>query len=170
VQAWLLIFILSFYTWSLGKDVITLKHWRQANAASEKLRVAYGQPEGIDVYGKLIVVSSLSAKKYIVFLLRNENLQNDINFWSRVEMLLNSHREIGLIGYCDSQQCVESIRKRQPLAFPILSSGDATGVEAVVNADADGKAILKSVGSHTPSTILWRATISPQEFVQEAIR
>ena len=173
VQAVLLIIALGFYGWSLAKDLTTLKLGpeNEAIAARENLGIVYAQPSGVSVYGKQIIRSSLGTKKSLVFLLRSESLQNDLSYWGRVGMLLDSHKEIGLAGYCDSQQCAESIRKMQPLAFPVLEFGEATSIQAVVNADAGGNAILKDVGTYLQSNILWRAAeSSPQEAAQEAIR
>ena len=173
LQALLLIVVLGSYACSLSKDVMMLSRLKQKQAimAHAKSDLIYDQPAGVDVYGKKIVPSSLSKKRNIVFFLRNENLQKDLDFWSHVGMLLDSHREIGLIGYCDGWQCADSIRKMHPLGFPVLAFGEATDIEAVVDADGDNKAILKDVGSHLQSTILWRsAESSPQKAVQEAIR
>lgn len=173
VQALLLILVLAFYAWLLGHDVITLKREQeyQARTAHINLSIAYIQPSGIDIYGKQVVASSLGAKRNIVFLLRNESLQNDLNYWSHVKTLLDSNKEIGLVGYCDSQLCAESMRKGPSLAFPVLAFGEAASIQAVANADANGEAILKKVGTPSQSKISWRGAENyPQRVAQEAIR
>jgi hypothetical protein len=132
--------------------------------------MAYGQPVGIDVYGKQVDASSFRAKRYIVFLLRFDHLQSDLDYWGRVGALLHAHKDIVLIGYCDSPLCADSIRKGPPLAFSVLEFGEATSILGVVNADTDGKAILKDVSPIMQSKILWRTGgNSPQQIVLEAI-
>lgn len=172
-QAVLLIVILGFYGYSLDKDIGKLKRLRekQTSIVHHSSDVIYGEPTGIDIYGKRIVPSLVGTKRYVIFLLHSDNLQNDLTLWRHVEALLGSHREIELIGYCDGWQCAESMRRDKPLTIPVLAFGESTSVRAVVNADADGNAILKNAGTRVQSTILWRrSSRSPQDIVREAIR
>jgi hypothetical protein len=171
LQAVLLLLVLSFYGWSLVKDVGRLELWRKRQAFIASDDNAYVESSGIAVDGKAISGGTLSGRKHVAFLLRNKSLQDDLNFWTQVNTLLGSRTIIGLIGYCDSQQCVDAIRTLRPLPFPVLAYGEAVSIQAVADADAHGLAIVKVAGAQTRSKIVWRKTGSaPQTVVQEAVR
>jgi len=173
LQAVLLVIILGVYACSLGKDIMTLKRLREKEAimAHSNTDLLYDQPSGIDVFGKHLVASSFGTKRNVVFLLRNDSLHDDLNFWRHVAALLDTHKEIGLVAYCDGERCVDSIRKMQTLAFPVMAFGEATAIQALVNADSDGNAIVKDVGTQKELKVSWRAAgYSPQMIAQEVVR
>jgi len=171
-QAVLLIPVLSFYAWSLAQDIGRLRagRTRLADIAAVNLRLAYRRPAGVAIDGTLVAPAP-DQNKYVAFLLRGQSLQHDLDFWIRAKKLMDSRQDIGLFGYCDSQQCVDAIRKLQPLSFPVLAYGEAAGIQAVVNEDVRGRAILQIVGKASPLEIAWRdPRVSPEDAVQGAIR
>jgi hypothetical protein len=173
VHAALLLAILLTYAIFLCRDIGSIHGWitNDARYVESSYNVVYAQPSGIDLYGRGPGTSVLNAKKYIVFLLRGRNLQTDVDYWTSVADLMKSHNDVALIGYCDGQLCKSALHTMPQLPFQVYMSAEATSIQAVVNADDNGKAIVKSKSSLLQSEIAWRSSgRSPQTVVSEVTR
>jgi len=89
-QASLLIVVLSFYSWSLEKDIATLKAGRErlAEVSDANRRLAFRRPSGIAIDGKPVTPTS-DQGTYIAFILRSESLQRDLDFWDRAGTIIH---------------------------------------------------------------------------------
>jgi len=172
LQSVLLLIVLSLYAWSLVKDLATLEQWRKAQAALARDDVAYGESSGVSVVGTAIHAPALSRGTDMVFVLRHKSLQNDLSFWQQVKAAMGAEKLVGLVGYCDSQLCVEDVRTMAPPPFPVLAYGEAASIQAVMDADVHGLAlVIKGAVGRSVSRIHWRKPgTTPQAVVQEALR
>jgi hypothetical protein len=113
---------------------------------------------GIDVSGHLVGdVIPPGTKRFVVFGLRGATLQQDLNFWISAAALLAKDGGIHFVGFCDDEPCADGVRHlAQPLSFPVIAYGEASGSQAVINADAEGNCILLSGGLATAGKVSWR--------------
>jgi hypothetical protein len=99
---------------------------------------------GIDIMGNIVNHYSSEkdeTEKYIIaFLLRYGNLNDDLKFWNEVGDYLTKTNTAKLVAYCDSEQCIEIIKKN-PLqnSFQVLEYGEIADMQAIINADANGE-------------------------------
>ena len=169
LQSALVLIVLLSYSWSLSKDVYKMNKGRAQQSLILNGDQVCRKPSGLDV-NAVKITASPHITKYLAFLLRRSSLPQDLAFWREVSRLMTAQTGIQLVGYCDSVQCADSIRSRQPLPFVVLQYGEAGSVQAVVNADARGQAVIKAAGAIN-SAILWRSPgAEPLKIVQEAIR
>ena len=105
---------------------------------------------GIDVAGRLVseIIPSRTGR-FVAFALRHSTLQNDIDVWKTVNILLakepaNILLDIHLVGYCDGTLCAESVSNNagQQLGFPVIVYGDLMSTQAIYNADAEGNCLV----------------------------
>lgn len=170
VQVLLLIAILSYYGWLQIKDIMVLRKHQiaQDSIAKSNDSIILRRVSGIDIFGAPAGSLSPGIKRDVIFLLRYESLVGDLEFWRKVSVKLNSHSEIKVIGYCDNSQCVDSIKTSPNPPFTVLAYGEADGVQAVVNADKNGDAILKENGKVMTTMVSWRKNgLHPEDIAQE---
>jgi hypothetical protein len=143
-QVFLLIAILGYYGWAQFKDIMMIKQWRiaQENLAKRGDSRIFRSADGIDVYGTRAGSLSSGVKRNVICLLRYESLASDLEMWRKVSATLGSDGQTKVIGYCDSQQCAESIKTMPTLPFIVLAYGEASSIQALVSADEKGNAIL----------------------------
>ncbi len=162
VQSVLLIFILTFYAVSLVRDVMILRRddrTLKAGKTTNNRSLVYVKPTGIDISGRHFFPATSSADDsawYVAFLLRTNSLAQDLDFWNRVARQLQNHKQIHLVGYCDDERCADRVRQMQTPMFPVISHSDPIDIQAVLNADAEGKAIRKRPPPIALSNIAWR--------------
>jgi len=80
----------------------------------------------------------------VAFLLRYNSLDADLKFWNEVKGYLSEPDTIRLTAYCENNKCVEAIRiNPDKVHFPVLEYGEASDMQAVIAADANGEFYLQ---------------------------
>jgi hypothetical protein len=175
LQAVLLIAILGFYGWQLTRNAWILHGLPQMQqVTSDRNRTLVFQSEaGIDILGRPVYpIFASGTKRTIIFLLRSASVKKDLDFWRQVESLLAKNTGPRLVGYCDGDECAEAVRHdARPTDFPVVAYGEITSTQALVNADAEGSAILRNGSLMGPKRLAWRAQgKTPQSVIQEALK
>lgn len=114
---------------------------------------------GIDVSGKFISAAlPTRVERLAVFGLRRSSLGDDLRVWGAVQAQLGKAGTVHFVGFCDGTDCAESVRRlrRGLVPFPVLAYGEATAVQAVVNADAYGRMLLLDRKMRLLRQIEWR--------------
>lgn len=164
----LLVIVLGFYGWKQIQAVTILAKQRSdiEELARENSAISFLTITGIDIAGRPIDSSQIK-KKTIVFLLHDQTLTRDLDFWNQTEQLLAHQADIAIIGYCESRNCTHALLNKTH-AFPVRSYGEVVSMEALINADADGRAILCVNGKSATAKISWREEgNSPEKLVRE---
>jgi len=138
---------------------------------NEKLQ--FETARGIDVSGNVVVAfRSPGAQRAIVFMLRGDNIQRDLTFWSTVSSLRSDTRGLTLIAYCDGKSCDDAVRLAvSDLPFPVIAFGEVTSSQALFNADAEGYGFVVNKGTGHSSKLGWRGeSHTPQRVLVEATK
>lgn len=174
VRALLILLVLVLSGWPLLKDAKTIRQRRayleslRATNLSLKARVF----SGVDVNSHLLLRERGLKSVYIAFLARYDTLAQDLAFWNRVaEIVSTKGRDFVFIGYCDDRRCHDEIKGAQQSRVSILEFGDTMTLQAIVNADSEGKALLSAPNPINSTALLWRTGgISPNLVAQEVLR
>jgi hypothetical protein len=121
---------------------------------------------GIDIYGKKTADRTGSGIREVVFLLRNSSLTNDLEFWNSVHSQIAQHHNLELIGYCDSSQCGDDVKRAGAPPFSVIAGGNARDIQSVVNADVNGQAYILEPGKPSFTKVEWRV---PGNMVQKVV-
>ena len=176
INSLLLLAILGFYGWHLGRDYLALRKWpeNQANLSARNNTLVFRTAAGIDIHGNHIVDSAKASgvKRTVGFLIRTSHVRRDVEFISRVQQLLASRPEIRVVAFCDGIACSHSgLVGDGALGFPIIAYGEVVSTEAVVNADALGLCVMRDSTRGDSRRTSWRSEKdSPATVVQELER
>jgi len=154
-----LIGVLGVYGWVVAVRVSRL----QAAASIERTildrneTLVFRGASGIDVWGVPIIVGQpAGTPRLVAFLLRTTSLTGDLAFWREVAQRLPDGCGVHLVGYCDGASCREAVRRVEQLGqLRIIAYGETIGSQAVLNADAQGKFLLKDQDTKA-RTVPWR--------------
>jgi hypothetical protein len=173
MPAVLLIIILSVYGWKETRDMIILDKTRAIleGLTNQNKMMRVSELDGVDTDGQQIKAIVKKQRKTLAFVLHSDTLTNDLEFWNDTANLLASQTDVGIIGFCDSRQCDQALMGYAKRAFPVASYGEVMDVEALINADAEGKAILSINGKADAERIAWRfGASSPGGIAKELMR
>ena len=147
-------------------EVANLEDLASSNNSTPLLDTA-----GIDIYGKVLTDNSHVGTRKIVFLLRGSSLATDLGFWNSVNSQIAQHHDLELIGYCDSSQCVDDVKRAGSPPFPVIAGGNARDIQSMVNADANGQAYILEQGRPSFNKIEWRVSgNTAQKIVEEVTK
>jgi hypothetical protein len=175
VVAAVLIALLSYYGSLLTRDAWSLRRLPQAKQAivASNQNLVFQSEAGIDISGRPVhPLPPPQAERTIVFLLHGASIGIDLDFWRQVESLLPESGGVRLVGYCDGDNCADSVRKNgiRP-SFPVIVYGEITDSQALINEDARGYSILRSERWFRSKSVAWRISGStPQSVVKEALK
>jgi len=145
---------------------------RELTAQALNQRLVFQSALGIDVFGKLVYpLPPPEVDRTIVFLLRGKSIVSDLQFWHQVEGIVPTSSHIRLIGYCDSDDCINDIKAhREAFNFPVIAYGELVASQALINADEDGSSVLLREQWLIPHFLKWRTTDRrPLDIVREAM-
>lgn len=128
---------------------------------------------GIDATGRVMFeVLPPDARRFVLFGLHRSTLEADLLFWRSVGDLLASQSGVYLIGYCDSSVCAEDARNSHRSAgFSVIAYGEPATVQAVLNADAEGAALVGDGKMMPLRRAPWRGrSASPANVVLDVLR
>ncbi len=142
VQEVLLIILMVCYGWTLSNDVAKHASRQKKVESMSKSAMQYRSPVGITADGNPIKSPGPRADRYVVFLLHADSLRSDLGFWNSASIVLGPQSRTALIAYCGGTACSEMAQQSGAHRFPILQYGDAVSIQALVDADSYGAAIV----------------------------
>jgi hypothetical protein len=111
---------------------------------SRDRRVSLSSLAGIDSNGQRVLEElPKEVQRWVVVGLRTATLRADLQYWTAVTSALPSDRQIRVVGYCDSSECGQVLRRtaeRPP--FQVLAYGETIPSQAVANADTAGEYVV----------------------------
>lgn len=161
-QGALLLASLSVFCSVLGKNSWRLHEMSRLQKATVDSNhdISISSLDGFDVFGRKVdSKADPNTAVTVAFFLRGDTLIQDLAFWRSVERDISKVKQIRLEGFCSSTaKCTELIEQSQTtIDFPMIISGETASVQAIVNADFQGKAIVQI---HAPkpktTTVVWR--------------
>lgn len=138
----LLMCILGFTGWYLHTKIehVKLTSSKLKTIEADNRFVPVDGTTGIDVMGVKLESAKKDAKGIVAFLLRNNTLDADLQFWNEVHNYLTELSAVLLTAYCENDRCVEAIRKNPSVAhFSVLEYGLVGDMQAIIAADENGE-------------------------------
>lgn len=154
-------------------SLVHIKHLEHQQAESVNETQYFQSEYGIDVSGRPVTPLPVQLEdRTLIFLLRGSQLKSDLAFWRDASALVEPSKKLRLVGYCDGPECISGVRADgQALNFPVIAYGESTSAQALIAADLQDNAVLRSEQWFTPKTVLWRAAIrTPAAVIMEALK
>ena len=149
-----------------GRELMVEGYAAKARIASERQRAAANSGLvvrdllGIDAGGNLLEMKRNAPT--VLFLLHQSTIATDLHFWREVSGLTPPNRA-ALVAFCDGDACDASARKLS-LPFPVVAYCEMEACQAVLNADARGRALVLPPLGYSHDGPEWRLPgVSPKD-------
>jgi hypothetical protein len=132
-------------------------------ARADRLRLQFSKAIGVGAFGELIDSEHGEKTPTLVgFVLRAGSFESDLAFWQDVSRQAVVRARTKLVGYCDSPQCLDDVRRTSPKPeFPIIGFGEVGATQALLNADLKSECIVVDFARNRSTKIEWRGS-NPQ--------
>lgn len=137
-------------------------------SALAKPGIELGNLNGIALTGQYVDPAGSDRTRIVFFLLRARTAAADLQFWNRVATALGGQPWLQFRGFCETSACAAIAHS--PKNMLILQAGALRTLQAVVQADRQGKAVLVTAADHRETaTIPWRNAPSSARFQSEIL-
>ena len=114
-------------------------------------RLVFLDGKGIDIMGNyvdsVLLNNTDGVEKFIIaFLVRENSVDKDLQFWNEVNGYLSNIDvvNISMIAYCENNQCIDYIRNNSNANnISVLEYGEVSDMQAVISADTNGEFWLR---------------------------
>ncbi len=147
---------------------------REANAASQTQiadpQFVFQTENGIDVTGSRVSpIPPPNIVRTVIFVLRAKSLSDDVNVWNGIYSRLPQHSGVRLVAYCDTDQCISQLQRRQQVPYTVIAYGEIVSAQAILQADINGDYLVRSEAWYMPRHHNWRSGESSVERIVETI-